>query len=326
MNGTAVSIANILASGPGRSPAQFRGAAFFYMKALIVFVVLLLTSAVVPAQRFVSIEGHRGARGYVPENTIPSFKKALEQGADTIELDVVVTADRKVVVSHEPWFSSLISLDKNGQPIPADRQRDHNIYKMSYGEVRLYDVGSIGNKDFPLQEKMKVVKPLLSEVFREITAFVKANKMRMPRYNIEIKTLGPEGDNVFHPAIAEYAKLVYGDIKKGGQLKHSIVQSFDVRPLQELRKMDAKLPLALLVSNKDGLEKNLEKLGFVPDTYSPHYSLVDAELIAGVRSRKLKIVPWTVNEVADLERMSTFDLDGIITDYPDRAIKVFRMR
>ena len=294
------------------------------MKRTIFLIVLALAASVFSqTNRPFSIEGHRGARGWVPENTIPSFKKALELGSDTLELDVVVSKDGKLVVSHEAWFSSVISLDKDGHPIPAAKQREYNIYKMTYDEVKLFDVGSIGNKDFPQQEKMKVVKPLLKDVFTEISKFVRANRMPAPRYNIEIKTV-TDGDDIFNPKPDVFAKIVYDEIKAGKMLNHVIVQSFDVRPLQELRKLARSLPLALLVSNKDGVEKNLEKLGFDPDTYSPHYSLVDNAMIAACRARGIKVIPWTVNEIADLERMKTFDLDGIITDYPDRAVKVFK--
>ena len=291
---------------------------------LVLSLILLTVSSFAQTPRPFSIEGHRGARGYVPENTIPSFKKALEQGADTLELDVVITKDGKVVVSHEAWFSSLISLDKDSNRIPADKQRENKIYNMTYDEVKLFDVGSIGQKDFPQQEKMKVAKPLLKDVFTEIAKFVKANKLAAPRYNVEIKTEGVAGDDVFHPKMEPFTRMVYDVIKDGKMLKHVIVQSFDVRVLQELRKIDSKLPLALLVGNKDGIEKNLERLGFVPDTYSPNYMRVNAALVAACREKGLKIIPWTVNEVADLERMKTFDLDGIITDYPDRAVKVFK--
>ena len=103
---------------------------------LVLSLILLTVSSFAQTPRPFSIEGHRGARGYVPENTIPSFKKALEQGADTLELDVVITKDGKVVVSHEAWFSSLISLDKDSNRIPADKQRENNIYKMTYDEVK----------------------------------------------------------------------------------------------------------------------------------------------------------------------------------------------
>lgn len=294
------------------------------MKKAILFIILaFVCNAFSQVPATFSIEGHRGARGYVPENTVPSFIKALEQGADTLELDVVISKDNKIVVSHEPYFSSVISSDKNGNPIPADKEKEFNIYKMDYAEVKLYDVGMRGNKDFPQQVKMKVYKPLMSEVFAEIGKYAKKNKLKNIRYNIEIKS-NPQGDNVYHPVPAVFAKMIYDEVLKHKLQNNVIIQSFDVRPLQELNKMPVKLPLALLVGNKDGIEKNLEKLGFNPDTYSPNFALVDEKTVNYCHEKGIKIVPWTVNEVADLERMKTFKLDGIITDYPDRAVKVFK--
>lgn len=291
---------------------------------LILAILVLAATLTVSAQRPFTIEGHRGARGYLPENTIPSFKLAIEQGADTIELDVVVTSDRKLVVSHEPWFSSVISLDPDGQRIEPAKQRDNNIYRMTYDEVSRYDVGSLGHRDFPLQQKMKAVKPLLADVFRELRAFAKQKRIKQPRINVEIKTEGERGDNVFHPAPAEFARIVYDDIKRAKMLRDVIVQSFDARVLVELHRIDRKLPIAILVGTKEPVEKTLERLGFTPDTYSPHYSHIDAALVAAVRAKKMKVVPWTVNETTDMEKLKPFDLDGVITDYPDRAVKVFR--
>lgn len=294
------------------------------MKKAVLFIILAVAcNAFSQVSANFSIEGHRGARGYVPENTVPSFIKALEQGADTLELDVVISKDNKIVVSHEPYFSSVISSDKNGNPIPADKEKEFNIYKMDYAEVKLYDVGMRGNKDFPQQMKMKVRKPLLSEVFKEIGKYAKKNKLKNIRYNIEIKS-GAAGDNIYHPVPGVFAKMVYDEVLKHKLQNNVIIQSFDVRPLQELRKMPVKLPLALLVGNKDGVEKNLERLGFNPDTYSPNFALVDEKTVNYCHEKGIKIVPWTVNEMADLERMKTFELDGIITDYPDRAVRVFK--
>jgi glycerophosphoryl diester phosphodiesterase len=294
------------------------------MKKIIAFFLLFVSvSSFAQTARVTEIEGHRGARGLAPENTIPSFLKALEYRVETLELDLAVSADGKLVVSHEPWFSHVISLDKNGQPISEANEKEHNIYKMKYADVRRYDVGSIGNAGFPEQRKMKVHKPLLRDVFKAVNDYARKNNLPPVRFNIEIKSR-PEWDNTFTPPPAVFARLVYDEIRKHKLEKQVIVQSFDVRPLQELRKLPVKLPLALLVMNKDGVEKNLEKLGFQPETYSPHFSLVDDALVAFCRARNMKIVPWTVNEIADLERMKNFDLDGIITDYPDRAVKVFR--
>lgn len=292
-------------------------------KILCVFLLLFSIQSFAQTERIVEIEGHRGARGLAPENTIPSFLKALEFNIETLELDVVVSADGKVVVSHEPWFSHLISLDKNGKPIAEEKEKEHNIFKLKYSEIKRYDVGSIGNKNFPEQQKMKVAKPLLRDVFKAVDDYAKKNNLKPVRFNIEIKS-NPDWDGKFTPPPDVFAKKVYDEIIRGKMKDRVIVQSFDVRALQEMRKFPVKLPLALLVGNKDGIEKSIEKLGFQPDTYSPHFSLVDENSVKYCRARKIKIVPWTVNEIADLERMKKFELDGIITDYPDRAVKIFR--
>jgi len=158
------------------------------MKKIILFI--FLTAAVntfAQTATTIEIEGHRGARGWLPENTIPSFIKALELGVDTLELDVIISQDNQIVISHEPWFSSVISLDKNGKPIPEDREKEFNLYKMNYAEIKLYDVGSRGNKNFPEQQKMKVYKPLLKDVFRETQKYIQKNNLKPVRYNIEIK-------------------------------------------------------------------------------------------------------------------------------------------
>jgi len=292
-------------------------------KLLIAILILSILNVFSQTATTFDIEGHRGTRGLMPENTIPAFLKAVELGVDTLELDVVVSSDGQLVVSHEPWMSSAISLDKNGQPIPADKQKEYNLHKMPYSEIRLYDVGSLGNKDFPEQQKMKVFKPLLKDVFKAVQKYIKKHKTRQVRYNIEIKS-SPAEDNIYNPIPSIFAKMVYDEIMADKMQKNVIVQSFDVRPLQEMRKFAVKLPLALLVMNKNGIEKNIADLGFQPDAYSPHFSLVDETTVAYCREHKIKIVPWTVNEISDLEKMKKFNLDGIITDYPDRAIKVFR--
>ncbi len=294
-------------------------------KLLLVFAAAMVFAGAVFAQTKpgFSIEGHRGARGWVPENTIPSFIKALELGADTIELDLAVSADGKLVVSHDPYFVADISLDPKGQPIDPAKQKEHNIHKMKYAEIRKYDVGSLGNKGFPDQIKMKVHKPLLSDVFRAVDEYLrKKGGKRTVRYNIEIKS-DPQGDGIFFPQPAVFAKKVLDEILKYKKQNSVIVQSFDVRPLQELNKANVKLPLALLVGNPLGVEKNIEKLGFVPNTYSPHFGLVDAATVEACHKMGMKIVPWTVNETTDIEKMKKFDLDGIITDYPDRVVKIY---
>lgn len=292
------------------------------MKMIRSLLVIIVLSLITSAQ--VSIEGHRGARGYVPENTIPSFIKAIEQGADTVELDVVITKDKKVLVSHDAYFSHIISLDPKGNPIDKATEREKtNIFQMNYSEVKKYDVGSLGNAGFPEQIKMKVHKPLLSEVFKALDKYTKAKGLKPVLYNIEIKS-DPGGDGKFHPAPEEFASLVMADVSKYKMSERSKVQSFDVRPLQAIKRSHPSQKLALLVGNKDGVVKSIEKLGFKPVAYSPHFSLLDEATVKYCRENGIKLVPWTVNELADLEKVKAFNPDGVITDYPDRAVKVFR--
>ncbi|MDZ7755284.1 glycerophosphodiester phosphodiesterase family protein [Rhodohalobacter sp.] len=106
------------------------------------------------------LQGHRGARGLMPENTIPAFLKAVELGVDTVEFDVVVTADGKILVSHEPWFNHLFSTKADGSPVTEEEERSFNIFEMTYEETQQFDVGKRGNPNFPNQEPMEVTKPL----------------------------------------------------------------------------------------------------------------------------------------------------------------------
>ena len=295
------------------------------MKKLLILILLLAAANSIFSQTspVFDIEGHRGTRGLMPENTIPAFLKAIDLGVDTLELDLQVSLDKQLIVSHDSFFAAAFSLDKNGLPIPKDKEMEYNIYKMNYSEVKLFDVGSFGNKDFPEQQKLKVYKPLLRDVFKETQKYIRRNKLKPVRYNIEIKCT-PAGDNIFHPVPAVFAKMVYDEIRRAKMEKYVIIQSFDVRPLREMKKFPVKFPISLLVQNKDGIAKNIENLGFQPDIYSPHFSLVDEATVNFCHQKSIKIVPWTVNEIADLEAMKKLNLDGLITDYPNRATKVFR--
>ena len=154
------------------------------------------------------VQGHRGARGLRPENTIPAFLLALDSGVTTLELDVVITKDKQVVVSHEPWMSPSMCLDPSGKTIAAKDEKKFNIYQMTYAEVKEFDCGSKGNEKFPEQQKMNTVKPLLSDVIIAVDVHTKNYTQYEVDYNIEIKS-SPEGDGKFHPSIDEYSDIVY---------------------------------------------------------------------------------------------------------------------
>lgn len=265
------------------------------------------------------LQGHRGARGLLPENTIPSFLKAVEIGVDTIELDLVVTGDSMLIVSHEPWFNHKISTKPNGEPVTESEAMDLNIYEMTYEETQQYDVGKRGNPDFPDQKPMEVTKPLLTDAVQAIENFAEENNSDPVYYNIETKSQ-PQYYNVMVPEPEVFAQLVYDEILALGIPDRAIVQSFDVNTLIAMREIDPEVTLALLVDNRNGPEANLQKLGFTPGIYSPNYRLVNQTLIEKGEQLDMKITPWTINEVPVMKRLLEMGVDGIITDYPDRAM------
>jgi glycerophosphoryl diester phosphodiesterase len=263
------------------------------------------------------LQGHRGARGLYPENSIEGFIAAVELQVNTLEMDVVISKDKEVVVSHEPWISSVICWGLNDKPVKEGK--DLNMYKMDYAEISNFNCGSQSHPDFPLQAKMSTFKPLLSEVVTEVESSVSALELEPVKYNIEIKST-PEGDGVYHPEPQEFAQLVYDQIVKSGIKDRTIIQAFDVRALQTMKQVDSSIPVALLVYESKGFENDLENLGFTPETYSPYYKLVDEALVKSCKQNGIQLIPWTVNEEEDMVELLELGVDGLITDYPDIAL------
>jgi len=150
------------------------------------------------------IQGHRGCRGLLPENTIEAFKKAIDLGVTTLEMDVVISKDNQVLLSHEPFLSHEIALDLNGNEIAEKEEKNFNLYQMNYAQIKQYDCGSKIHPRFSEQEKIKTFKPLLSEVIDFAESYIQKNYPgRKIQYNIETKS-DPKGNNLFHPKPKEY--------------------------------------------------------------------------------------------------------------------------
>jgi glycerophosphoryl diester phosphodiesterase len=266
------------------------------------------------------IQGHRGARGLMPENTIPAFLMALDSGVTTLELDVAITKDKQVVVSHEPWMSSAICFNMEGKSYSEKEEKKYNIYQMTYDEVAQFNCGSKVNERFPQQIKMKVSKPLLRDVIVAVETQIKSNASYEVDYNIEIKS-SPEGDNKFHPSIEEYSDLVYNLVDEYIPLERLVIQSFDFRVLKYWHTKYPNVRLSALVGNTKSIDANLGELGFRPSVYSPVFNLLSREKVAYLHQLKIRVIPWTVNEISDMLSLKGMGVDGIITDYPDRARK-----
>lgn len=263
------------------------------------------------------LQGHRGCRGLMPENTIPAFLRAIDLGVTTLELDLAVSKDGKLIVSHEPYMSSEICLDTLGNEIPDSAQLSHNIYQMTVDQIRLYDCGSKIHPRFPEQEKMPVTKPLLSEVISAVKDYELGKGKKPLRWNIEIKS-SEESDNLYHPTPAVFSDIVFSELD--GELIWDFVtiQSFDFRVLAYFHQKYPQVTLAALVENDLGLDRNLENLGFKPDIYSCDFTLLSRQSVDSLHHEGIKVIPWTVNEVADMKQLKDWGVDGLITDYPDR--------
>jgi glycerophosphoryl diester phosphodiesterase len=262
-------------------------------------------------------EGHRGTRGLMPENTIASMRKALDHNVNTVETDVVISKDKKVVISHDIYFHPDITTTPDGKFLDNKEAQKYLLYQMNYDSIKKYDVGMKPHKDFPRQQKMPAYKPLLGELIDSTDGYAKSiGKPVM--YNIELKT-NVAYDGSKQPPVAETVDLVMQVVKEKKIENRSYLQSFDFRPLQILHKKYPNIVTAVLISDKDKrtFEQQLNDLGYIPQMYSPHYSLVTPELVDECHKRNIKLIPWTVNTVEEMKKMKQIGVDGIITDYPN---------
>ncbi|WP_103019519.1 glycerophosphodiester phosphodiesterase family protein [Salinibacter altiplanensis] len=275
------------------------------------------------------LQGHRGARGLAPENTLPAFRRALRIGVTTLEMDVVISADGQVVVSHEPWMNPDICALPAGDPVPEDNAREHNLYQMPYADIRQYDCGQRQHPDFPRQTSRPAAKPRLRNVIERAEAYGTDHDRSPIFYNIEIKAR-PEWDGTFHPAPETFTRRVLNVIHEHGVAGRTTIQSFDERALRATRRLRGNrntgttVQLALLVTDAtpDALRQQLDALGFVPSVYSPAHSVVDEALLRAAHDRGLRVVPWTVNERDTMRQLIRLGVDGLITDYPDVGANV----
>ena len=298
------------------------------MRILSILIVLLVCiqcgkqsiSEISYEGRSLDIQGHRGMRGLFPENSIIGFIKALELGVNTLELDIVMSMDTQLVVSHEPFISSAICQYPGGGKISKEIEKELNIYQMTYQEIKAFDCGSLFYDNFPLQEKKKISKPLLSEVLDTVERLA-ISRGRPVQYNIELKSkLGLEG--IYHPEVASFCDATYQMINDQIDWRRIIIQSFDFRILQYFKQHYPAVSLSLLIENKVSWNLNIDSLGFKPDIYSCQYGLLNAKIIGELQRENMKVIPWTVNDSLDMRQLISWGVNGFITDYPNIALQL----
>ncbi len=281
-------------------------------------VRLLAALALAPAlaaQAF-DLQGHRGARGTAPENTLPGFAAALALGVATLELDTGVTRDGVVVIHHDRRLNPDIARGPDGRWIeaPGPLLRD-----LDFAELQRYDVGRLRPGSdyaarFPDQAPVDGARvPRLAELF----ALVRKAGNAHVRFNIETK-LSPDHPGETLPPEA-FARALITEIRAAGVAPRTSVQSFDWRTLQVVEREAPEIATVYLTGRRRGGSQPQAVHAAGGRTWSPSYQSLDSAAMIEARALGLRVVPWTVNEPGYIERLIDLGVDGIITDYPERV-------
>jgi len=284
------------------------------MKGLLIGLILIMLN-VCYANQIENI-GHRGARGLMPENTIASFQTALDSGATAIEMDLVITKDRQVVVSHEPFIAAKICKGLKGTPISKANEQSFNIYQMNYEQVKKYDCGSTYDPEFPKQKLFPSYKPLLSTVIEEVEQYRLKKKYPPVRYVLEVKS-EPKDDNKFQPPPKQFSELIHEVIKDKISKDHVVIISFDLRILKVWNKHYPDYHLGAVAEGDEPIDALFKALGFKPVFYGPNYITLSKARVDEMHKHGIKVIPWNVNDPKHMRNLLKLGIDGLVTDYPN---------
>ena len=251
----------------------------------------------------IQVHGHRGARARMPENTIPAFEYAIEVGVDALELDLAVTKDNVLVVSHDPVLEA---------PVCKGPVEKAVIRELTLAQVKEWDCGAVQNPRF---HEQKTIPGTRIPTFDEVLALAPKGSFE---FNVETKIFRKEPQ--YTPTPAEFARLVVDAIKRHKLEKRVMIQSFDFRTLVEARKMAPEIRLSALYEQGSKDFVMLSKEAANAEIVSPEYHLVTLEKVMAAHAKGLQVVPWTANTVADWDRLIRAGVDAIISDDPAALI------
>lgn len=255
------------------------------------------------------VHGHRGARARMPENTLPAFEYAIQQGVDALEMDMAVTKDNVIVISHDPILET---------PVCTGPRNGVVIHTLTLAEVRQWDCGAVQNPKFTTQKAVPGTRmPTLDDVFQL------AGKGSFD-YNIETKSF-PERPE-YTPPPDEFARMVLEKVRHYQLEKRVILQSFDFRTLVAMRKLAPGIRLSALTEMDPRSFTTIAKEAANAEIVSPYYKLVTANKVAEAHAAGIQVVPWTVNETADWDKLIEAKVDAIISDDPAALIAHLKQR
>ena len=284
--------------------------------------------AVPEAPKYViDVEAHRGGMGLYPEETLPAMLNSVKLGVNTLEMDLCVTKDKKVVLSHDKYFHPRYSTRPDGTPVLEGDPRTY-LYHMPYSEVAKWDVGVKYNPGWPEKHCLPASKPLASDVIAAVEAWTKENGHYSMHYDIEIKS-DPDFDGgvegVDWPEYHEFTDLcmaVLDSLNLGDRL---MIQCFDERALNYINEKYPGHILAYLVEGwETDFDQYMSLLDFTPQWLSAPHENVDADLVAKAHAKGMKLNTWTVDDPDEMRRLIDLGVDAIISNYPDRLLEVVK--
>ena len=293
-----------------RKKAFEKGAAMNKILGIIILGVFMVQNVF---GEQIEVQGHRGCRAVRPENTLPAFQHAVELGVGVLEMDIAVTKDNQLVISHDPFITPERCLDVDGKPL-KDKIAIHTL---SLEEVKKYDCGSIKNPKFPNQVTIPHTSiPTLDEMFDMVMSLGTPQSKKV-RFNIETKIY------ISHPELTpgpeQFAEMLVNKIKKHGMLARSIIQSFDYRTLVAAKRIDSSTKTAMLTEGGFYPYAAIaKKYGF---TYiSPEYTWINEDAVKELHAINVQVIPWTPNDPVEWDKLIAIGVDGIITDDPEALI------
>ncbi len=260
-------------------------------------------------------QGHRGARGLYPENSLTGFAEALRLGVRTLELDVVVSADSQVVVSHEPFFRTRIcELQETGYNEATP------LFGLPYAAIRSVPCG-VPDVDFPYQRRAVAPKPLLSEVLAGMDRLADSLSLPRPSYNIELKAR-PEWEGTHVPSPEAFVELVLRVVRAHVDPERVLFQAFGDPTLLALHRADPSLRIGFITEYGHRWRSRVDALGFDPEACIAYHLFLTPSVVDDLQAYGVRVLPWTVNDPSRMRELIGWGVDGIITDYPDRLATV----
>lgn len=290
----------------------------------VYFLIAVMALCSCAHKRFIDVQAHRGGAGLMPENTISAMKNAIDLKVNTLEFDLQLSSDGKVVVSHDNYFHPRYSTRPDGTSVEVGDPKEY-LYTMPYDSIVKYDVGLKHVSRWPDQKKVAEVKPLASDLIDFAEAYAKEQGLEPMGYNIEIKSVEGDGEGVLWPDYKTFCDACISVLLSKNLGDRLIVQSFDVRALEYMHEKWPDLILSYLTEEDEtDVEAILGNLSFKPQWWSPEHTVITPENVKYCHDRGIGVVPWTVDEPEDIRRMADCGVEAIISNYPDRLIEIVR--